>query len=205
MIRVAIADDHAVIRKGLELFFKVAPEIKLVGEAENVSGLTKLLLKKEVDVLLLDIDMPGVNGLTALRGILQDHPGLRVIMLSMHPEEIYGLSAKKYGAVGYLNKDENPMRIVEAIKDVYEGKEAFSDAMKSSVPNRSKAFLPVRLSQREVEVLKLICQGKSNKDISEELEINEKTVSTYKQRLMTKTQAKTVVDLIHFANNHTLS
>jgi DNA-binding NarL/FixJ family response regulator len=205
MIRVAIADDHAVIRKGLELFFKADADVKLVGEAENVDGLMKLLSKKEVDVLLLDIDMPGVNGLTALKSIVLEYPELKVIMLSMHPENIYGLSAKKYGARGYINKDENPMRIVAAVKEVYAGAEAFSDAVRGPASNRTASYLPVRLSQREVEVLKLLSQGKSNKDISEELEINEKTVSTYKQRLMTKTKAKTVVDLIHFASSHRLS
>lgn len=197
MIRVAIADDHAVIRKGLQLFIGEDNGVELVGEAADGEELQKLLKKMPVDVLVLDIDMPKINGLTLLRDFENLYPRMRSLILSMHPENVYGINARRMGAKGYLSKDTEPEEIVEAIKKVAKGETVFNEELYKF--NRHGFVPAVKMSKREAQVLKLLVSGRSNKEISEELEISDKTVSTYKLRLMRKLKAKSVVDLVHYA------
>jgi len=197
MINTFLADDHAVIRKGLQLFINTDQELSLVGEAVDGEDLFAKLPSSDVDVLLLDIDMPKTNGITALRALAEEFPHVKVLILSMHPEEIYGLTARKLGAKGYLSKDSNPAEIIAAIKEVYAGQEKFNEEI-----YKKGAISTVKLSKRESEVLKLISTGKSNKEISQDLGISDKTVSTYKLRLLKKLGAKNVVDLINFGQKH---
>ncbi len=199
MTNVIIADDHAIVRKGLDLFLKFDDTIRLIGEATDGDELFELIKKLSAEVILLDIDMPKVNGITALRRLHEEYPEIKVVVLSMHPEEIYGPTARKMGASGYVSKDSDPKEVVKAIKLVVEGGEHFNEALYTvKTPQREKKR-KIKLSNRESEVLKLLSIGKSNKDISEELGISDKTVSTYKQRLLNKLQARNVVDLINFA------
>lgn len=198
MIRVLLADDHAVVRKGLQLFIGYEDNLHLVGEASDGEELLEVVQKNEADILLLDLDMPKMNGITAIRKIKELAPDLKIIVLTMHPEDIYGKTALQMGASGYMIKDEEPKKLVAAINSVYNGEQIFSEELLSS----KRKNKPIKLSQREIEVLKLLSTGKSNKDISEELEISDKTVSTYKLRLLNKIGAKSVVDLINFANNY---
>lgn len=197
MIRVAIADDHAVIRKGLQLFIGEDNGVEMVGEASNGEEIQKLLKKVQVDVLVLDIDMPKINGLTLLRDLENVYPRLRTLILSMHPENVYGINARRMGAKGYLSKDTEPDEIVEAIKKVAKGETIFNEELYKF--NRHGFVPAVKMSKREAQVLKLLVSGRSNKEISEELEISDKTVSTYKLRLMRKLKAKNVVDLVRYA------
>lgn len=127
MIQVGIADDHAVIRKGIQLFISQAPDMTLVMEAVDGEDLLAKLNEKAIDVLLLDIDMPNMNGITAIRDIRENHPELMVVILSMHPEEIYGVTARKMGASGYLSKDEDPNEVIKAIRIVMQGGEVFNE------------------------------------------------------------------------------
>lgn len=199
MINIIIADDHAIVRKGLDLFLKFEDEVRLVGEANDGEELLKLLSKLKAEVILLDIDMPKMNGITALRALQDEFPDVRVIIMSMHPEEIYGPTVRKLGAQGYISKDADPKEVVNAIRVVAGGDLYFrEDLYTVKTPQREKQR-KIKLSSRESEVLKLLSIGKSNKDISEELGISDKTVSTYKQRLLNKLQARNVVDLINFA------
>jgi DNA-binding NarL/FixJ family response regulator len=199
MVKVIIADDHAIVRKGLDLYIKFQDDIQLVGEANNGKELCQMLQSKQTDVVLLDIDMPKMNGITALRSLTDAHPTIRFLIMSMHPEEIYGPTVRKMGAAGYISKDNDPKLVIQAISEVMDGKEIFNEAFyKISTPIKEKKRT-VKLSTRESEVLKLLSIGKSNKDISKELSISDKTVSTYKQRLLNKLQAKNVVDLINYA------
>ena len=197
MIRVAIADDHAVIRKGLQLFISEQENIHLVGEAADGEQLLELLKTLPVDVLLLDIDMPKINGLELLRSLEKSHPKLRTIILTMHPEKIYGINARRMGAKAYLSKEKDPSEIIDAIKAVADGKTFFKEDLYKF--NRHGFVPAVKMSKREAQVLKLLVSGRSNKDISEELEISDKTVSTYKLRLMRKLNAKNIVDLVRYA------
>lgn len=197
MIRILLADDHAVVRKGLQLFIGYEDNLTLVGEAADGEDLMALIEKTEADVLLLDLDMPKMNGITALRKIKEMAPDLKIIILTMHPEDIYGKTAMQMGASGYIIKDDEPKKLIRAINRVHAGEKVFSEELMTA----KKRDKPIKLSQREVEVLKLLSTGKSNKDISEELEISDKTVSTYKLRLLNKIGAKSVVDLINFSKN----
>ncbi|WP_417589319.1 response regulator [Owenweeksia hongkongensis] len=198
MIRLLLADDHAVVRKGLQLFIGYEDNLKLVAEASNGEELLEIIRDNEADVLLLDLDMPKMNGITAIRKIKEIAPDLKIIVLTMHPEDIYGKTALQMGASGYLIKDEEPKKLINAINKVYAGEQIFSEDLMSN----KKRNKPIKLSQREIEVLKLLSSGHSNKDIAEELEISDKTVSTYKLRLLNKIGGKSVVDLINFSNNY---
>ncbi len=198
MIRILLADDHAVVRKGLQLFIGYEDNLTLVGEASDGEDLTRLVQEHEADILLLDLDMPKMNGITAIRKIRELAPDLKIIILTMHPEDIYGKTAMQMGASGYIIKDDEPKKLIRAINQVHAGEKVFSDELMSA----RKRDKPIKLSQREIEVLKLLSSGKSNKDISEELEISDKTVSTYKLRLLNKIGAKSVVDLINFSKNY---
>lgn len=203
MIRVAIADDHAVIRKGLKLFIDDDKEVDLVGEAADGDDLLVLLKNTSIDVLLLDIDMPKVNGLALLQDLEMTYPRLKTLILSMHPEKIYGINARRMGAKGYLSKDNEPEEIIKAIKQVAAGKPVFTEELYRF--NRHGFVPAVKMSKRETQVLKLLVSGKSNKLISEELGISDKTVSTYKLRLMRKLKAKNVVDLVRYAEMNSVS
>lgn len=198
MIRLLLADDHAVVRKGLQLFIGYEDNLQLVAEAADGEELLEMINEHEADILLLDLDMPKMNGITALRKIKEIAPDLKIIILTMHPQDIYGKTAMQMGASGYLIKDEEPKKLISAINRVYEGEQVFSEEILTS----KKKNKPIKLSQREIEVLKLLSTGKSNKEISEELEISDKTVSTYKLRLLNKIGAKSVVDLVNFSTNY---
>ena len=202
MIRVAIADDHAVIRKGLQLFMNEEENLSLVGEAVDGEQLIELLKTTPVDVLVLDIDMPKVNGLSILKDLELAHPRLKSIILSMHPEKIYGINARRMGAKGYVSKESDPSQIIEAIKTVANGETVFTEELYKF--NRHGFVPAVKMSKRESQVLKLLVSGRSNKDISEELEISDKTVSTYKLRLMRKLKAKNIVDLVRYAEMNSI-
>lgn len=198
MIRLLLADDHAVVRKGLQLFIGYEDNLKLIAEASDGEELLEIVRDHEADVLLLDLDMPKMNGITAIRKIKEISPNLKIIVLTMHPEDIYGKTALQMGASGYLIKDEEPKKLINAINKVFEGEQIFSEELMTS----KKKNKPIKLSQREIEVLKLLSSGHSNKDIAEELEISDKTVSTYKLRLLNKIGGKSVVDLINFSANY---
>lgn len=197
MIKVLIADDHAIVRKGLKLYLGLEENIEIVGEAADGEELLHKMRTEQVDVLLLDIDMPRMNGITAIRQLVKEAPSTKIVILSMHPEEIYGATAYKFGAKGYVSKDSDPAVVISAVNAVHNGGIFYSS--NPTVRNKRDGETAVKLSKREIEVLKLIAAGNSNKDISEELKISDKTVSTYKQRLMSKLGAKSVVDLINYS------
>ncbi len=205
MINIVIADDHAIIRRGLDLFLKFDDEVKLVGEAVDGDELPALLDAVNPDILLLDIDMPKMNGITVLRSLADDFPDLKIIILSMHPENLYGPTVRKMGALGYINKEADPREVIKAIKSVYQGEEHFDETIHKIMMEEKMRARKIKLSTRESEVLQLLSIGKSNKDISEELGISDKTVSTYKQRLLNKLQARNLVDLINYAKNYLFS
>lgn len=198
MIRLLLADDHAVVRKGLQLFIGYEENLDLLAEAGDGEELMDMIKNNPADILLLDLDMPKMNGLTAIRKVKELAPDLKIIILTMHPENIYGKTAHQMGAAGYIIKDDEPKKLIESINKVFEGEMIFSDKVLSG----SKKSNTIRLSKREIEVLKLLSNGMSNKDISEELEISDKTVSTYKLRLLNKIGAKSVVDLVNFGKSY---
>lgn len=204
MIKLLVVDSHPIIRKGIELLFVASKDIKVVGGVSNGEAIFDFLRQEDVHIILSEIDLPKLNGITALRRLSKEYPNIKVLMFTSQPEEIYALNTIKAGASGYLSKNANIITIKEAIMKVAEGNTFLSSNLSQQLAfgrrvNKSSGSLYKKLSTREIEVLKLISIGKKNKEIAQELEINEKTVSTYKARLMKKLHVENIVDLINRA------
>lgn len=203
MIKLLIADNHPIIRKGLELLFSSSSNIEIVGSVDNGEAILEFVKKNPVDIILTEVNLPKLNGLTLLRYLKNDYPDVRTIIFSGEPEEVYAINAIKAGASGFVSKTVNIITISEAITKVYEGGIYLSNELTQQLAfgareNKSGRFYK-KLSTREAEVLKLLTIGKKNKEIAKELEINEKTVSTYKARLMRKMKVTNLVDLVNQA------
>lgn len=203
MVKVLIADNHPIVRKGIKSLFKSSTEIDVVGKASTTSDLFDFIEDKPVDVILLEMDIPEVNGITALRRLKKEYPEIKVIMFSTHSEDVYAVSTLRAGASGYLSKSVNTNVIKDAILKVAGGGIYISNELAQRLAfdestNKPRRFFR-RLSTREVEVLKLLASGKRNKHVAEELNLNEKTVSTYKARLMRKLNVDNLVDLLQQA------
>ncbi|APY08869.1 DNA-binding response regulator [Winogradskyella sp. J14-2] len=209
MIRILIVDNHPIVRIGLELFLSSKPDLKVVGKLSSGIEIFEFVRRHEVDVIISEIDLPELNGITALRAIKKENKSVNVLMFSHQPEEIYAISTLKAGASGYLNKTANVETIETAVRKIHSGEVWLSEKMdkhfryEDTRKSRSRMFK--KLSTREVEVLKLLSIGRKNKEIAEELDINEKTVSTYKARLFKKLNVNNLVDLIHQAKHHNLT
>ncbi len=208
MIRVLIADDHAIVRKGLRLIAKEqASEIE-VDEAENGQEVMEKIRQARYDVLVLDISMPGRNGLDILREVRHALPSLPVLILSMHPEEQYAIRMLKSGASGYLTKDCAPDQLVPAIQKIARGGKYVSDILAEQLlfnltgeANRPPHEL---LSDREYSVLVLIGQGKTPTEIAEQLILSVKTVSTYRTRVLEKLNLQSTAELIRYVIENNL-
>lgn len=209
MIKVLVVDFHPIVRTGLKLFFKDDAEIEVVGTIGSAIEIFEFIRRHPVDVIISEIDLPELNGITALRAIKKEHRHTKVIMFSHQPEEIYAISSIKAGASGYLHKTSSTDTIREAILKVHNNGIALSETMSKHLnfddTKNKRTKMYKRLSTREVEVLKLLSSGKKNKEIAQELDINEKTVSTYKARLFRKLNVTNLVDLIHQAKHKELA
>lgn len=207
MVNILIADDHAVVRRGIKQILSDEPDIKVLGEASNADEIMPLLLNDKWDLLILDITMPGKSGLDALIEIKQRYPDLKVLILSMHPEEEIAMSALKSGADGYLNKDSVPGELIRAIKKVTQGGKYISSSLAESIItsyDKQESELHRELSEREYQVLCLIASGNSLMMIAEKLSLSVKTVSTYRTRILEKMNMKSNVELTHYAIKHKL-
>ncbi|OIQ21550.1 response regulator transcription factor [Lacinutrix sp. MedPE-SW] len=203
MVKLLVVDPYPIVSKGLELVFETTRDISFVGTLSDGEAIFDFLKHNKVDVILCEIDLPKLNGITALRKIRKEHPEVKVIMFSAQPEEVYALNAIKLGAAGYLSKTTDIITIKDAIIKAYMGSTYLSEAMTirltQSKKNNSGTTFFKKLSNREIEVLKLLTSGKRNKEIAQELAINEKTVSTYRARLMKKLNVTNIVDLVNQA------
>lgn len=203
MLRILLADDHAVVRRGVKQILAEAFAQAAFGEAQNVQELRKLISSEHWDIVVLDLNMPGGNGLEALKQIKHDHPQLPVLILTMFPEDQYAMRTIRAGAAGYLNKESAPEELVQAIRKVLRGGEYISAAVADELVlyTRHEDDQPLHkhLSDREYQVLCLIASGKEVKEISSELALSPKTVSTYRTRLLEKMNMKTNAELTHYA------
>lgn len=203
MIKVLIADHHPIVIKGLQKVFESSHDIQIAEVVRSGRELFDIVGKRDFDVIISEIDLPELNGITALRTLKKEFNDLKVIMFSGHPEEIYAVSTIKAGASGYLSKNVDTDIIKEAIIKVHNGGIYISNNLAQLLAFDERGNKPSKLykklSMREVEVLKLLSSGRKNKEIAKELEINEKTVSTYKARLMKKLNVTNLVDLINQA------
>jgi two-component system, NarL family, response regulator, fimbrial Z protein, FimZ len=203
MIKLLIADNHPITRKGLEILFSSTSNIKIVASVDNGDAIMEYIKKNPVDIILTEADLPKLNGLTLLRYLKTDFPDIKTIIFSGQPEEVYAINAIKAGAAGFIHKSVNVITINEAILKVNNGNIYLSEDLTQQLAfgNRAKksGSYYKKLSTREAEVLKLLTIGRKNKEISKELDINEKTVSTYKARLMRKLKVTNLVDLVNQA------
>jgi len=206
-IRVLLADDHKLIRAGLVLVVQQQPDFSVIGEADDGRQAVEMVKSLKPDVVVMDIGMPNLNGIEAARQVTADRPDTAVVMLSMHADEGYVLRALKAGARAYLLKDSATTDLVQAIRAVVEGKSFFS-------PSVSKVLLQdymrkLRrsgaedsydlLSPREREVLQLVAEGKSNKEVANLLNLSTYTVETHRAKIMQKLNLKGVPELILYA------
>ncbi len=208
MIRVLVADDHVVVRKGLIHILARDAELSVVGEAANYGELRAVLQDTPVDVMLLDIQMPGRNGLEIAKLMKQEMPRLYVIILSMYPEDQYAVRALRAGAASYLSKSAPPEILIEAVKTVGAGRRYISPEVAQALAERVSNEISDRpheaLSDRELQVLKLIASGKRLADIARDLSISPKTVSVYRARILEKMALESNAELTHYALKNNL-
>ena len=202
-IRLFITDDHDLVRAGLVQYLGLSPDIEVVGEAASGNELLGKLNNIRADMLLLDLVMPGLCGTELISKIRSTHPGLRILVLSMHNETRVVLRTLKAGASGYLCKDCSPQTLLEAIRKVSTTGKYLSPTMAEQI-----AFLPslleqppieLLLSDRERQIFNQLVDGKSIREIANELAISEKTVSTHKFNLLNKLNLKSVAELVRYA------
>ena len=206
MIKVFIADDHYIVRRGLKQILTSENDIVVTGEASDSEEMVRKLHGVEWDVLVLDIAMPGKNGLDTLINIKNMKQDSKVLILSMYKEEEIVLRALRTGANGYLNKDSAPEELITAVRDIYNGKKYIGSTMDLEFDTMldNNDFLYKQLSGRELQVFCLLASGNSLKDIAKDLSINIKTVSTYRSRILEKFSFKSNIDLVHYALKHKL-
>jgi DNA-binding NarL/FixJ family response regulator len=202
MRSVLIADHHPITREGITSLLSSNEDIEVIGQVTTGNELFRFLKHQIPDLLIMEIDLPQINGITSLRTLKSEYCGLKILVLSCHPEEMYALSAIKSGASGYISKTVSTEILKMAILQVIRGgiylNKDITDRLNSGIlKNNSLISKFKKLSTREAEVLNLLSTGKRNKDIAEALTINEKTVSTYKTRLLKKLKVDNVADLIH--------
>ncbi len=207
MIKVVLADDHALIRGGLRALLERNQDIQVVGEANDGRELVKLVEVLQPDIVVADIGMPNLNGNEAAVQITAKHKGVGVIMLSMHSDESYVLRALKAGAKGYLLKESAESDLIAAIRAVHQGKAFFSPAISKLLVEDYMRMLRDKniedsydlLSPREREILQLVAEGKSNKDIAGILNVSPYTVETHRANILQKLNLHSVPELILYA------
>lgn len=186
-IRVLVVDDHAVVRQGLRMFLRIDPQIDVIGEAEDGEEALRLVAELRPDVVLMDLLMPRMDGITAISHLRQNWPGVEVIALTSVLEDASVVGAIKAGAIGYLLKDTQADQLCHSIKAAAAGQVQLSPQAAARLMREVKApDSPETLTERETEVLRLIGQGLSNKEIARELGIGEKTVKTHVSNVLSK-------------------
>jgi DNA-binding NarL/FixJ family response regulator len=200
---VLIADDHKIVRHGLKKILEDEFSEVTIGEASRDTEIAEQLEKSKWDLVILDISMPGKSGLEVLKDIKATHPKIPVLILSMYPEEQFALRVMKSGASGYIRKDSAPEELVDAVKEILEGRKYISptvmDILSNNVKKDGKVELSEILSDREYEIFMLIAQGKTVSEIAEILSLSVKTVSTHRTHILEKTKLKNNADIVMYA------
>lgn len=204
-ILVLIADDHRLVREGLAKILEGCRDIQVVGEASNGIEALRKISELQPHVVLLDISMPKLSGLEVARRVTKEFPRTKIVILSMHEEEEYTLKMVRIGVSGYLLKDSAAQEVIDAIRSAFEGKAFFTPAISKVLAESYRQVAPQkedpyeRLNDREREILQLIAEGHSNKEISNLLFISPKTVDNHRTNLMRKLNIHTTADLVRWA------
>jgi len=207
-MKILIADDHPIVREGMKQIIAKAADMTIGGEALNGQEALDRIEVEEFDAVVLDINMPGRDGLEILKDIRRSRPTLPVLLLSMYSEDQVAVRALKAGASGFLNKESAPRELVHALRKIIGGgkyvSEALAEKLALGLDANLKAAHHEELSDREFQVLKMIASGKEVAEIADELFISVKTVRTYRDRIMEKMNLKNDVELAHYAIRHKL-
>lgn len=208
MIRAFIVDDHAILRRGIRDILSDGEGIEVVGEAQDYNELRNKMRNLQIDVLLLDVNLPGKNGIDILKTLREEHPRMKVLILSMYPEDQYALRALKAGAWGYLNKASAPEQLLDAVAQIMAGRKFITPAIAQSLADNlssDTSELPhTKLSDREFQTLCLMASGNRLADIAATLALSPKTVSVYRARILEKMGMSHNAELTHYALKHKL-
>ena len=203
MIKVCLADNYPVVHFGVKSYFKEHADIAIVANVGNFSMVKDVLYTKEIDVLVLDLDLDGLSSIYELKAIIKNYTKTKIIVFSSYSEQIYAPNAIKAGVAGYVHKSAKLETLGTTIIRVHQGLVMLSESLKKNLAliakqNKSERLYR-KLSNREIEVLRYLSNGKKNNEISSILGLNEKTISTYKLRLLTKLNVTNLVDLVNKA------
>ncbi len=203
MIKVLIADDHTLVRKGLKQILLDTKDIERADEAKDGKETIAKVSKKDYDLVLLDISLPGRSGIDVLKQIKISKPGLPVLILSMHPEEQYAVRSLKAGAAGYLTKESAPNELIDAIRKIASGGKyittSLAEKLADEIGHDLEKPLHENLSDREYQVMCLIASGKTVKQIADDLNLSVKTISTHRARILRKMNMENNAQLTHYA------
>lgn len=209
MIRVLVADDHAIVREGLKQILAKSGDLTVAGEAADGNAVLKMVREQTWDVLVTDMSMPGRNGLELIKMVKEARPDLPVLVLSMYGEEQFAVRAIRAGASGYLTKESASEHLVAAIRKIAAGgvhvSPAVAQVLFQSVRGDNGALPHTQLSDREMQVLRMIASGQSISDIARELSLSPKTISTHKTRILEKMEMHNQAELIRYAIEHKLA
>ena len=205
MIKIGIADRLPVVSQGLQSFFQGNTRMEVVASAKNLESLLNVLNNKRCDMLLLDVELEGLSSIRDIKSLLKDFPETKIVLFTNVSEQMYAPTAIKAGVSAYVSKRSDLKELEGTIAKVSEGKVVFSETVKKSIEMLSKGKKSERLfkklSTREIEVLRYLNDGKKNKEVAQILGLDEKTISTYKLRLLAKLNVTKLVDLLKKAKD----
>jgi two-component system invasion response regulator UvrY len=208
MIKVALVDDHRIVREGLKKILTLEDDIHIVGEAGSAEEAIDLIATSRPDILLLDISLPGRSGLDVLRDLKNLYPETGILVLTMHPEEVLAVRSLKAGASGYLNKDSASDELVSAVRRIHGGGRyitpSVADHLFSAFQGEKGEYPHETLSDREYQVMLMIARGKKNQEIGALLTISARTVGTYRTRILQKLDLHSTADIVRYAVDHQL-
>jgi two-component system invasion response regulator UvrY len=207
-MKILIADDHAIVREGLKQYVKTLDEVEIIDESVNGNEAWAKIKDGDYDLVILDVTMPGMSGLDVLQKIKERNLPTRVLILTVHPQEQYAIHAFKLGASGYLSKDSAFEELTLAIRKIASGGRyvaaAFAEKLAFNDYDSGKQALYEKLSQREFQIMVMLAKGKSVTEISREIFISDKTVSTYRARILEKMGMKKNAELTMYAIKNNL-
>jgi two-component system invasion response regulator UvrY len=208
MIKITIVDDHSIVRSGLVKILKEESDMMILAETSGYAELFASLKVAKPDIILLDISIPGKNGLEILKEVKQYYQSVKVLMLSMHPEDRFAVRAIKAGASGYVTKESASEELVRAIRQVYNGGKFITPSLTEKLVNYFEILgnkpEHEKLSDRELQIMNMIASGKKVKEIADELSLSPATIATYRARVLEKMNLKSNVELANYALRHNL-